>query len=149
MTQHHQRTRFARMALLIPLSLMTACATVNTPPVAEHAGPLAPGTGFEVDAPTTSPSPAAVPPPAPVPSPAAPPAPPASLKPVAGRIRHHHKYVNVRPDPSSRNRPVAVLRGGKRIKILGEEGNWVKIRWSRGKRELEGWVFRKYVEGRE
>ncbi|WP_298438836.1 SH3 domain-containing protein [Geobacter sp.] len=148
MTQHRQRTRFARMALLLFLPLTAACTTMNAPPAAEHTAPQAPGVGFEAGIPASPPAPLnPAPVPAQPPSPAVQPA--AAPAPVAGRIRPHHKYVNVRPDPSSRHKPVAVLQGGKRIEILGEEGNWVKIRWSRGKRELEGWVFRKYVEGQK
>lgn len=146
MNQSHQQTPFTRMALILSLALTAACTTVNPPPAVEHAGPQAPGVGFDVDAPATSPPPTvAVPPPAP--SPAVEQKPAAAPTPVASRINRHHGYVNVRPTPSSGKKPVAVLPGGKRIEIIGEEGNWVKIRWSHGKKEHEGWVFRKYVEG--
>ncbi|WP_052263461.1 SH3 domain-containing protein [Geobacter pickeringii] len=148
MNQSHQRPPFVRMALILSLALTAACTTVAPQSGGEHGGPLAPGVGFEVDAPTTSPPPA-VAVPTPAPSPAVEQKPAAAPVPVASRIKQHHKYVNVRPDPSSGKKPVAVLQGGKRVEIIGEEGNWVKIRWSRGKKEHEGWVFKKYVEGHE
>lgn len=148
MKKLHRTSGFARMALLFSLSLTAACAT--TTPV-EKAGPQAPGVGFEVviPAPASEAPPAAVTTPAPPPSPTLDPAPAASPAPIASRIKHQHKYVNVRPDPSSGNKPVAVLQGGKRIEVVGEQESWVKIRWTRGKKELEGWVFKKYVEGQE
>lgn len=139
----------ARMALLFFLALPAACATTEP---GGKAGPLAPGVGFEQAPPVSGAPPeatAAVPSPAPLPSPATEPVPPASPAPVASRMKHQHKYVNVRPDPSAGNKPVAVLQGGKRVEVTAEQGNWVKIRWTRGKKELEGWVFKKYVEGYE
>ena len=149
MKKRPRTSGFTRMALLLSLSLTAACAT--TAPV-EKAGPQAPGIGFEVVVPapgTEAPPAAAVTTPAPSPSPSVEPAPAASPAPVASRIKHQHKYVNVRPDPSSGNKPVAVLQGGKRVEVMGEQESWVKIRWTRGKKELEGWVFKKYVEGQE
>ncbi|RNC71849.1 MAG: SH3 domain-containing protein [Desulfuromonadales bacterium] len=145
---HRTRTsRFARMALIVSLSLTAACATVTTAPVEEKAGPQAPGVGFNAESPTPEAAPAAVTPPSTPPqSPgvettSAPP-----NVPVSGRITPRQKYVNVRPAPSTDNRPVAVLMGGKKVEVLAEEGTWVKIRWTRGKKVFEGWVVTKFVE---
>ncbi|ABB33529.1 bacterial SH3 domain lipoprotein, putative [Geobacter metallireducens GS-15] len=144
MNQHQTAMGIARMAFLLSLSLTAACATVNTAPVEEQAGPQAPETGLEAE------------PPAPVPAPAAPPAvapvtPQASVTVttiplVPGKITPRQKYVNVRPEPSTGKKPVAVLSGGKYVEVLGREGTWVKIRWTRGKKAHEGWVAGKFVD---
>ncbi len=129
--------RIARMAFLLSLSLTAACATVNTAPVEEKAGLQAPEAGLQVESP------------APVATPAAPTAAPVTpqasvtvttISLVPGKITTRHKYVNVRPEPSTDKKPVAVLKGGKTVEVLGREGTWVKIRWTRGKKTLEGWV---------
>jgi uncharacterized protein YgiM (DUF1202 family) len=57
--------------------------------------------------------------------------------------------VNVRPGPSTGNKPVAVLMGGKKVEVLAKEGAWVKIRWTRGMKTPEGWVAGKFVETSE
>jgi len=135
--------RIARMAFLLSLSLTAACATVNTAPVEEKAGLQAPEAGLQVESP------------APVATPAAPTAAPVTpqasvtvttISLVPGKITTRHKYVNVRPEPSTDKKPVAVLKGGKTVEVLGREGTWVKIRWTRGKKTLEGWVAGKFME---
>jgi hypothetical protein len=140
------------MTLLLSISLTAACTAVTPPPVAEHLAPQAPGIGFQAEAPASSLATSAtshLPSPVVEPAPAASQTPAAASEPVATRIKRQHKYVNVRPDPSSEKKPAAVLMGGKRIEVVGEQENWVKIRWQRGKKELEGWVFKRFVEGYE
>lgn len=144
---YQQKTKHLAMtALILSLALTTACTTINTAPVGEMTGPQAPGTGFdgELQAPASTPvvpgtaagtqatsvEPTPVPPPAPAP----------------GRIVPRQKYVNVRPDPSTNNKPIAVLMGGKKVEILSKEGSWTKIRWKRGKKVSEGWVAGKFVD---
>lgn len=146
---YQQKTKhLATAALILSLSLTTACTTINnTAPVVEKTGPQAPGTGFDGElqaytpastpvvpgtsagAQATSVEQAQVPPTAPTP----------------GRIDPRHKYVNVRPAPSTNNKPIAVLMGGKKVEVLGTEGSWTKIRWKRGKKVNEGWVAGKFV----
>ncbi len=144
---YQQKTKHLAMtALILSLSLTTACTTINTAPVGEKTGPQAPGTGFdgEMQTPASAPvvpgtsagaqatsvEPAPVPPPPPAP----------------GRIVPRQKYVNVRPAPSTNNKPIAVLMGGKKVEVLSKEGSWTKIRWKRGKKVGEGWVAGKFVD---
>jgi uncharacterized protein YgiM (DUF1202 family) len=144
---YQQKTKHLATAALI-LSLTTACTSINTAPVGKKTGPQAPGTVFdgELQASTTASTPvvpgtsagaqatsveqAQVPPTAPAP----------------GRIDPRHKYVNVRPAPSTNNKPIAVLMGGKKVEVLGTEGSWTKIRWKRGTKVSEGWVAGKFVD---
>jgi len=141
MNNHQTTSRLARMALVFTLLLPAACATMEPPPVEEKAGPQAPGGSFDTEAPAPSPEQAAVTTKAEVPK-----APTAETTPALGKITPRQKYVNVRPEPSTSNRPVAVLRGGKKVEVLAREGAWVKIRWTRGKKTLEGWVAGKFME---
>ncbi|WP_306535002.1 SH3 domain-containing protein [Geobacter sp.] len=141
MNNHQTTSLFARMALVFALLLSTACATVNTAPVEEKVGPQAPGGSFDTEAPAPGPAPAAA-----TTAAAAPQTPSAETTPAPGRITPRQKYVNVRPEPSTSNKPVAVLMGGKKVEVLAREGGWVKIRWTRGKKTLEGWVAGKFVE---
>lgn len=148
MNQPHKQHLLARVALLLSISLTAACTAVTPPPVAEQAVPQ--GVGFEAEVLGSPAAPtAATPATAPLPLPSEEPAPAATPPPAASRIKRQHRYVNVRPDPSSERKPVAVLMGGKRVEVVGEQENWVKIRWQRGKKELEGWVFKRFVEGHE
>lgn len=143
MSYHQTTTRIARMALVLSLLLTAACATVNTAPVEEKAGPQAPGAGFEAESLPHAAAPDA--------APAAPVTPQASvtvttISQATGRITPRQKYVNVRPRPSTANKPVAVLSGGKKVEVLDRQDEWVKIRWTRGKKAHEGWVAGKFVE---
>lgn len=141
MTTHQTTSRFARMAFYLSLALTAACATVNTAPVEQKVGPQAPGASFDGNAAASGDAPAAVPQ-APTAETSTAPAP----APAPGRITPRQKYVNVRPEPSTNNKPVAVLAGGKKVEVLAREGAWVKIRWTRGKKTFEGWVASKFVD---
>lgn len=144
---YQQKTKHLATAALI-LSLTTACTSINTAPVGEKTGPQAPGTGFDGELQASTPASTPV-----VPGTSAgaqatsveqaqvPPAAPAP-----GRIDPRHKYVNVRPAPSTNNKPIAVLMGGKKVEVLGTEGSWTKIRWKRGTKVSEGWVAGKLVD---
>ena len=143
MNKHQTSMSIARMTFLLSLALTAACATVSTAPVEEKAGPQAPGAGLEAE-PSASVSAPAAPTDAPV-------IPQASVtvttvSQVPGKITSRQKYVNVRPEPSTNKKPVAVLSGGKSVEVLAREGAWVKIRWTRGKKTHEGWVAAKFVE---
>src|SRR5690349_5994932 len=58
--------------------------------------------------------------------------PPATETPAV-RTRLHEKpaLVNVRPEPGTTRAPIAVLKGGKVVEVLEEQGGWLKIRWLR------------------
>lgn len=143
---YQQKVRyFARMALILSLSLTAACATTKAP-VEEKAGAMAPGAGFddEPQAPAATPvTPKAS---AEVTATVVESAPASAPVPASGRITPRQKYVNVRPEPSTHKKPIAVLVGGKKIEVLGTEGSWTKIRWSRGKKVREGWIAGKFVK---
>lgn len=144
---YQQKTKHLATAALI-LSLTTACTSINTAPVGKMTGPQAPGTGFDGELQASTPASTPV-----VPGTSAgaqatsveqaqvPPTAPAT-----GRIDPRHKYVNVRPAPSTNNKPIAVLMGGKKVEVLGTEGSWTKIRWKRGTKVSEGWVAGKFVD---
>jgi hypothetical protein len=138
------RILISPLALFVPI--LAACATVDE----ERVGPQAPGIGFE-EAPVVvdraGQQPPSLPPAAqPLPEQTSVPAEPAETRPAASRIRPEHKYVNVRRGPSSRKGVVAVLKGGKHVEVLEEEQSWVRVRWQRGGKTVDGWVYRKFVE---
>lgn len=146
MKRPHTLYRFAGLALALPL--LASCTTLKGAGP-DEAVPSAPSIGFEMETPSPAPTlPAATPrqeslqPAPPAPQAAAPPS-----RPMQTKLRDRPRYVNVRPEPSADGKPVAVLMGGKRVEVVEEQGGWLKIRWHRGKMELEGWVVRRYVEG--
>lgn len=138
------RVLIPSLALIVPI--LAACATVDE----ERAGPQAPGIGFE-DAPVAvdraGQQPPSLPPATqPLPEETLEPAAPVKPRPVVSRIRPEHKYVNVRRSPSSHKGVVAVLKGGKHVEVLEEQQSWVRVRWQRGGKTVDGWVYRKFVE---
>lgn len=137
---------FTRMALILTLSLTAACTTIAKAPVEKNAGPMAPGAGFDDEPQTPASIPVTPKAAAEVTAAVVESAPSATPEPAPGRITLRQKYVNVRPDPSASKKPIAVLRGGKKIDVLSKEGAWAKIRWSKGKKVREGWVAGKFVE---
>lgn len=46
--------------------------------------------------------------------------------------------LNVRPDPSTRNFPVALLHEGDKVKVVKDLGEWLQIE--------EGYVMSKYID---
>ncbi|HVR44714.1 MAG TPA: SH3 domain-containing protein [Thermoanaerobaculia bacterium] len=77
------------------------------------------------------------------------PEPPADPAPVAatpaepiGSARVSATSLNVRPDPSTANEPLASLRRGERVGILEKRAQWTRIRLSGG---TEGWVAARYL----
>lgn len=146
MNYQHKAPYFARMALILSLSLTAACTTIAKAPVEKNAGPMAPGAGFDDEPQAPASAPVAPKAAAEVTATAVETAPTAIPAPAPGRITPRQKYVNVRPDPSANKKPIAVLRGGKKVDVLNKEGAWAKIRWSRGKKVREGWVAGKFVE---
>jgi type II secretory pathway predicted ATPase ExeA len=59
------------------------------------------------------------------------------------------RLINIREEPSTRSTILAVIPKGYEVKILEEgEGNWVKVLYysKRQKREIIGWVNKKYLE---
>jgi hypothetical protein len=53
------------------------------------------------------------------------------------------KICNVRPEPSTKNTPMAQLQIGETAEKIGQQGDWVKIRLDDGR---EGWVNKSLVE---
>lgn len=88
---------------------------------------------------------AAPPPPAPTPVPQ-PPAPAAQPQPSAetatGSGRVNASVLNVRADPSLNGEIVGHARRGERVTILGESGEWLRVRTGSG--EI-GWVSSQHV----
>lgn len=62
------------------------------------------------------------------------------------RLKMKPALVNVRPEPGTERPPLAVLKGGKRVTVLEERGSWVKIRWFRKDKSVEGWVYGRFIE---
>ena len=50
--------------------------------------------------------------------------------------------LNVRRNPSTKEKVVGQLKNGKKIKIIGEEDGWYQIKTS----QFSGWVSMKYVK---
>lgn len=134
-------------SLALAAPFLAACTTVT----GERAGPQAPGIGFE-ETPAVdrtdrqhAPVPPVVQPPPP--QPPEPLATPAAAAPALLRIGPEHTYVNARSGPSPRTKVVAVLRSGTHLELLGEQGRWLRVRWQHGGKTVEGWVYRRFVEG--
>ena len=70
-------------------------------------------------------------------------------KPVVS-IKQSYSKVNIRPTPSTDMAPVASLKGGDKVKLYEEKGNWLKVTFydTTGK-EQEGWIYKYLVEGYE
>jgi hypothetical protein len=63
------------------------------------------------------------------------------------KIRQGKSLTNVRPAPTTKNNPIARLKGGTGVEKLEERGSWYKIRFtdSNGSQQ-EGWVNKSQVE---
>jgi hypothetical protein len=53
------------------------------------------------------------------------------------------KVCNVRPEPSTKNMPIAQLKIGETAERVGQQGDWIKVRLDDGR---EGWVSKGLVE---
>jgi TonB family protein len=88
---------------------------------------------------------AAPPPPAPTPAPP-PPAPVAEPQPAAetpiGSGRVNASTLNVRGEPSLQGEVIGHARRGERVTILGESGEWIRVRTGGGE---VGWVSSQHV----
>lgn len=68
-------------------------------------------------------------------------------KPVVA-IKANYGKVNIRPTPSTEKAPVATLKGGDKMKLYEESGNWLKVTfYNTSGEEQEGWVYKYLVEG--
>ena len=85
------------------------------------------------------PAPTPIPPPAPVPSPRAP-APAEERAVGSGRV--NASLLNVRSEPSMQGEIVGHARRGERVTILGESGEWLRVRTGGGE---VGWVSSQHV----
>ena len=87
----------------------------------------------------------AAPPPAPTPAPPAP-APVAAPRPAAetpiGSGRVNASTLNVRSEPSMQGDVIGHARRGERVTILGESGEWIRVRTGGGE---VGWVSAQHV----
>jgi uncharacterized protein YgiM (DUF1202 family) len=87
----------------------------------------------------------APPPPAPTPAPPLP-APVAEPRPAAetpiGSGRVNASTLNVRDSPSLQGEVIAHARRGERVTILGESGEWIRVRTGGG---VVGWVSSQHV----
>lgn len=63
-------------------------------------------------------------------------------------IKSSYSKVNIRPTPSTNQAPVATVRGGDRLQLLGEEGSWLNVGFfdTAGKEQV-GWVYKFLVDG--
>lgn len=68
-------------------------------------------------------------------------------KPVVA-IKAGYSTVNIRPTPSTSQPPVAALKGGDKVKLYEERGNWLKVTFYKTTgEEQEGWIYKYLVEG--
>lgn len=68
-------------------------------------------------------------------------------KPVVA-IKSGYSKVNIRSTPSTEIAPVATLKGGDKVKLHEEQGNWLKVTfYDTAGQEQEGWVYKYLVEG--
>ncbi|HVG39752.1 MAG TPA: SH3 domain-containing protein, partial [Pyrinomonadaceae bacterium] len=61
--------------------------------------------------------------------------------------------INLRPDPSRNNKPIGLVEGNSRVRIIGVKGNWVQVEILRHGRDDydpasadRGWVDQLYLE---
>jgi TonB family protein len=86
------------------------------------------------------PTPTPIPPPAPSPSPSSQPA--AADERAIGSGRVNASLLNVRREPSLQGEVVGHARRGERVTILGESGEWLRVRTGGGE---VGWVSSQHV----
>ena len=86
------------------------------------------------------PTPAPVPAPAPAPESAQPAAPAAETPIGSGRV--NASLLNVRSEPSMQGEVIGHARRGERVTILGESGEWLRVRTGSGE---TGWVSSQHV----
>jgi hypothetical protein len=57
------------------------------------------------------------------------------------RVKKGLTAVKVRPEPSLKKNPIASLKVGDVIEVIGEEGNWIKVRFKEpNNRQIIGWI---------
>ena len=62
------------------------------------------------------------------------------------RIKSNHSSVNVRPVPSTDTPPIGSIKGGEEIVIIEEDGDWLKIQFTKDNYK-EGWIYKYLAEG--
>jgi hypothetical protein len=62
---------------------------------------------------------------------------------MAGDFCKAKKNCYVRPEPSTKEAPIAKLQAADVIEKVGQQGNWIKIRLDDGS---EGWVYKTMLE---
>ena len=87
----------------------------------------------------------AAPPPPPVPVPVVPAA-EAKPTPPQEYVRVTGSRLNVREQPATSAAPVARVKKGERLAVLGRDGEWFQVRLADG---ATGWVHGKYVRSEE
>lgn len=55
---------------------------------------------------------------------------------------HDQLHLGVRAEPNSSESPIVVVKTGEVLKVLDDQGNYLKIRTSKG---VEGWVSKTYI----
>jgi len=70
----------------------------------------------------------------------------ASQQNITAKINKHEKRVKIKSVASNKSRTVARLQGGKKIEILEEKGNWLKIRWQEKDKTWEGWSRKEHID---
>lgn len=65
---------------------------------------------------------------------------------ITAKISQKEKRAKIKSAASNKSRTIARLQGGKRIEILDEKGNWLKIRWQEKDKVREGWVNKQYID---
>lgn len=62
-------------------------------------------------------------------------------------ISKKHSSVNVRPEPSTNQAPIATLKGGDKVEKIEAKGGWIKIRFNNSDdKQMEGWISKTLVE---
>lgn len=63
-------------------------------------------------------------------------------------IKPSYSKVNIRPTPSTLQPPVATLKGGDKLELLGMNGDWFRVGFydTTGEEQV-GWIYKYLLEG--
>lgn len=63
-------------------------------------------------------------------------------------IKPGYSKVNIRPTPSTQQAPVATLKGGDKLELLEQNGDWFRVGfYDTTGAERVGWVYKYLLEG--
>ena len=64
------------------------------------------------------------------------------------RVKQNYYLANVRPMPGMQGSPIAKVRGGQKVSLILEKGNWLEIAFQgEDGKQVVGWIYKYLIEG--